>query len=301
VIYRIRESLKRFLGKDIAGRDFNIYSDDTFIVSYPRSGNTWTRFLIANLLHPQEEVTFATIESQVPDSEAQSRAHLRRIPRPRFIKSHQYFHPRYRRVIYIVRDPRDVALSYYHFHRKNRQIEDAYPLAGFISDFVGGRMISASWGTWRENVGSWISARGGTPGFLLLRYEDMLADTLNQTNRLAEFLGVKPTSSLLERAIESSAADHMRELEQSQGGQWVSTKGKRTDIPFVREASAGAWKTKMPERSVAEIEAAWGSVMSALGYDLVTRPEPYPRGTGATIAGLSMPTSISPRLASEQQ
>src|SRR5258708_2205691 len=239
VIYFIRESLKRFLGKDIAGRDFHIYSDDTFIVSYPRSGNTWTRFLIANLLYPQEEVTFTTIERQVPDSEAQSRARLRHIPRPRFIKSHQYFHPRYRKVVYIVRDPRDVALSYYDFHRKNRQIEDAYPLASFISDFVAGRLISSSWGTWSENVGSWIYTRGGSPSFLLLRYEDMLADTLNQTSRLAGFLGVTPSSSLLERAIESSAADHMRELEKTQGAQWVSTKGKRLDIPFVRAAAPG--------------------------------------------------------------
>lgn len=301
MIYLIRESLKRFLGKDIAGRDFHIFPDDTFIVSYPRSGNTWTRFLIANLLYPQEEVTFTSIENQVPDGEAQSRARLRRIPRPRFIKSHQYFHPRYRKVVYIVRDPRDVALSYYHFHRKNRQIEDAYPLASFISEFVAGRLISSSWGTWSENVGSWIYTRGGTPGFLLLRYEDMLADTLNQTSRLAGFLGVTPSSSLLERAIESSAADHMRELEKTQGGQWVSTKGKRTDIPFVRGATSGAWKSKMPEHSVAEIEAAWGSIMSALGYELVTRPETAPRGTPGTIPGLSMPTSISPRLASEQQ
>jgi hypothetical protein len=300
VIYSIRENLKSFLGIDIAGRDFAIYSDDTFIVSYPRSGNTWTRFLVANLLHPQEEVTFATIESQVPDSEAQSRIHLRRVPRPRFIKSHQYFHPRYRKVVYIVRDPRDVALSYYDFQRKYRQIKDSYPLPSFISDFVVGRMISAGWGTWRENAGSWIYARGGTPGFLLLRYEDMLADTLNQTARLARFLGVKPTSALLEQAIGRSAADHMRELEQTQGGQWVSTKGKRTDIPFVRGATSGMWKTQLAENSVAEIEAAWGSIMSALGYELVTRPKQDPRETPAPCPGLSAPTAISRRLAPEQ-
>jgi len=271
-MYRLQETLKQLLGKDIAGRDFAMHPDDTFIVSYPRSGNTWTRFLVANLLHPQEEVTFATIETQVPDSEAQSRNQLRRVARPRYIKSHQYFHPRYRRVVYIVRDPRDVALSYYDFQRKYRHIEDAYPLASFVSDFVAGRMIS-SWGTWRENVGSWIYARSGTPGFLLLRYEDLLADTVNQTSRLAEFLGVKPTAALIERAVERSAADEMRALEGKQGNEWVSTKGKRADIPFVRGATSGGWKTKLPENSVAEIEAAWGSLMTSLGYELITRRE----------------------------
>src|SRR3984957_11790976 len=146
MLYGIKTAITYLLGTDRAERNFAVYPDDTFIVSYPRSGNTWTRFLVANLLHPEKEVSFVTIESQVPDSEAQSRAQLRRVPRPRFIKSHQYFHPRYRKVVYIVRDPRDVALSYYDFQRKYRHIEDAYPLATFISDFVAGRMISASWG-----------------------------------------------------------------------------------------------------------------------------------------------------------
>jgi hypothetical protein len=49
------------------------------------------------------------------------------MPRPGIIKSHQYFDPRYKRVIYVVRDPRDVALSQFHFHRKRGLIEDSYP------------------------------------------------------------------------------------------------------------------------------------------------------------------------------
>jgi len=275
VLHRIQRSFRRLIGRDIAGRDFKIFPDDTFIVSYPRSGNTWTRFLIANLLHPDEEVSFASIENQVPDSEAQSRLRLRRVPRPRFIKSHQYFHPRYRKVVYIVRDPRDVALSYHDFQRKYGQVEDSYPLVSFASDFVAGRMISASWGTWGENVASWIYTRGKSPDFLLLRYEDMLTDTLHEMARLAEFLDVKPTAAVLERAIQNSMADEMRKLERIQGHEWVSTKGRRTDIPFVRSATSGAWKTKLPEKAVFEIEAAWGSIMSSLGYELATRSEAH--------------------------
>jgi hypothetical protein len=299
VSFRIQQTLKRLVGKDIAGRDFAIYPDDTFIVSYPRSGNTWTRFLVANLLHPHEDVTFATIERQVPDSEAQSRLQLRHVPRPRVIKSHQYFHPRYRNVVYIVRDPRDVALSYYDFQRKYRQIDDAYPLTSFVSDFVAGRMISASWGTWRENVGSWVYARGGSARFLLLRYEEMIADTLNQVGRLAEFLGVEQTTSLLERAIEKSAANHMRELESMQGHEWVSTKGKRTDIPFVRSATSGGWKTKLPESALAEIEVAWGSLMWTLGYELVTHSQQHTQEV-VEKSDLKAEAAVSRSLASEK-
>jgi Sulfotransferase domain len=120
------------LGKDIAGRNLQVYADDTFIVSYPRSGNTWTRFLIANLLHPQGPVNLLDLERLVPDTEGQSRQYFSVIPRPRVIKSHQYFDPRYKRVIYVVRDPRDVALSYYHFQRKYRFIRDELPLKTFV-------------------------------------------------------------------------------------------------------------------------------------------------------------------------
>ncbi len=300
MIYRIKQSLKQLVGKDIAGRDFAIYSDDTFIVSYPRSGNTWTRFLVANLLNPQQEVTFASIENQVPDSEAQSRHHLKLVPRPRFIKSHEYFHPRYRKVVYVVRDPRDVALSYHNFQRKYRQIDDAYPLSSFVADFVGGRMISADWGTWRENVASWIYARYGNPGFLLLRYEDLISDALNQMARLAGFLGLEPSAPLLEQAIARSTAEHLRKLEETQGHRWVSTKGKRTDIPFVGSAISGTWKAKLPENSVAEIEAAWGPLMSALGYE-VTCPEQVSRGAGLRGFGFNAETTISQKLVPERR
>src|SRR6266581_956224 len=43
-----------------------IRPDDVFIVSYPRSGNTWVRFLIANLLAPDDKITFRNIENYVP-------------------------------------------------------------------------------------------------------------------------------------------------------------------------------------------------------------------------------------------
>jgi len=270
MIYGIRQILKYLAGTDIAGRNLAVRPDDTFIVSYPRSGNTWTRFLIANLLHPDEPVTFANIERLIPDSEAQSSRNLKRIPGPRFIKSHEYFDHRYPRVIYVVRDPRDVALSYYDFQRKYEQIEDRYPLEQYVRDLVNGRLSSADWGTWAENVGSWIATRHNGKNFLLLRYEDMVSDTASELLRIADFLELKTSPRQLDQVIERSSADRMRELEEQQSDQWVSTKNKRKDIPFVGTASAGAWRTQLPASSVVEIEAAWGPLMRFLHYELVT-------------------------------
>ena len=81
-------------------------------------------------------------------------------------------------------------------------------------------------------------------------------------------MGIAASSDRLAQALEASSAERMRELEKSQAQDWVATKGKRDDIPFVRGAKAGGWKTALPRASVVEIESAWGDLMLALGYEL---------------------------------
>jgi len=268
MIYGILYIAKYVLGRDQAGRNFAVFPDDTMIVSYPRSGNTWTRFLIANLLHAEMDINFLNIEKLIPDTSSISSRGLKRISRPRFIKTHEYFDHRYPKVVYIVRDPRDVALSYYNFQRKYRQLSDAYPLEKYIDDFLDGRFASRGWGTWAENVGSWMATRSQDPNFLLLRFEDLLESTQAQVERMAKFLGAPSTPENIARAIACSSADRMRELEKGQQNQWVATKKHRKDIPFVGDARAGNWKAKLPPSCVQRIEVTWGPLMSSLGYSL---------------------------------
>jgi hypothetical protein len=176
VLRGIREALRSALGKKTAGRNLTVFPDDVFIVSYPRSGNTWTRFLIGNLLSPQKPVTFANVETMVPEIYLFPDRVLRQLPRPRLLKSHECFDPRYRSIIYIVRDPRDVAVSYYHYAIKRGWIEDKYPIDQFVRRLLTAEFdVRARWAAaWDDHVLSWISTRRGKPGFLLLRYEDML-------------------------------------------------------------------------------------------------------------------------------
>jgi Sulfotransferase domain len=279
MLYGVKKVVKYALGTDVAGRGIAVRPSDTFLVSYPRSGNTWTRFLIANLIYPDKNVSFTNIERLIPDCEAHSSRYMKRIPGPRIIKSHEYFDHRYRRVIYIVRDPRDVVLSYYNFQRKYRQIQDDYPLAQYVSDFVAGRLSSADWGTWGENVGSWL-VRDGEPGFLLVRYQDLKSDPARELSRIAGLLKIEATAPTVATAIERSSADRMREMERAQGSEWVATKNRRQDIPFVGTASSGGWKSRLPIESVAEIEAAWGHWMKRIGYALVTCSDARAIATG---------------------
>ena len=269
MIYGVQKIFKYALGIDVAGRGLAVRPDDTFIVSYPRSGNTWTRFLIANLLHPSAEVTFANIERLIPDAEAQSSRYLKGIRSPRVIKSHEYFDHRYARVIYIVRDPRDVVLSYYDFERKYGNVEDGFELDTYVSNFVAGRLTSSDWGTWGENVGSWLAARENRPSFLLLLYEDLKRQTEIELHKVAHFFGIKADPEQLRKAVERSSAERMRDLERTQGREWVTTKNKRDDIPFVGAAAVGRWTTKLSPAAVKEIESAWGPLMAHLGYELM--------------------------------
>jgi hypothetical protein len=175
-----------------------------------------------------------------------------------------------------------VALSSYNFRRKYREIEDALPLKQFVEDFIAGRPASG-WGTWAENVASWIFARRQSDKFLLLRYEDMIKDTTAELARIAEFMGIDPAPERLQKAIERSSAERMRDLEKREEDKWVATVGsfarahtqqRRKDIPFVGVASSGGWRSALPDRCVQQIESAWGELMTTVGYELVTMSEP---------------------------
>ena len=270
MIYGIRSVLGYLLGTDKAERNLAVYPDDTFVVSYPRSGNTWTRFLVANLMYPGECVTFANIERLIPDTASQSNRALKRTSRPRIIKTHQQVDHRYRRMVYIVRDPRDVALSYYDFHCNYRTIEDGYSLETWAEDFIRGSLTSAGWGSWGENVASWLYTRSPLTDFLLLRYEDMIENTPRELARIAHHLGVEVAEDRLNDVTRRSSLDVMRKLEKLEDSVWPATKNLRKEFPFVRVSKAGAWRTKLPAPCVASIESTWGDLMSTLGYELVS-------------------------------
>jgi hypothetical protein len=256
-------------------RDITIYPDDVFLTSYPRSGNTWTRFLVGNLVHTEEAVTFLNVERLVPDMYKHGDHYLRNLPRPRILKSHEVFDPRYKRVIYIVRDPRDVAVSHYHFEMKQKSIADDFP----IEDFVKGWMAGQYWdriGNWADHAISWLSTRQGRNNFVILRYEDLIADPKQELIKVAHLLGIDPSSDRLARTIDLSSADRMRKLESTQGDKWVQTRYMRQDKPFVGTATSGGWRSVLSAQSVAQIEAAWGDVMTSLGYELVSDAETMP-------------------------
>jgi hypothetical protein len=218
-------------------------------------------------------VTFAGLESRIPEIYDVPDRVLRGFPRPRIIKSHECFDPRYKKVIYIVRDPRDVAVSYYEFQLKRKVVTEDCGLEEFVPRFMESE-FEPNTGSWGDHVVSWLATRQGHPNFLLLRYEDMQARTVEESTKIAAFLGLDSNLKRVARAVELSSADRMRKLEKEQAHQWKETKGTRQDKPFVRKAVSGGWRTALPKRSVAQIESAWGEIMRSLGYELTTTAKP---------------------------
>jgi hypothetical protein len=253
------------------GMTLKVRPDDTFLVSYPKSGNTWMRFLIANLLQPDPPVGLLEADCIIPSVDGKAKRFFDAMKSPRVIKSHFSFIPAYKRVIYVVRDPRDVIMSQYHYQIKRGVLEQNAPLDHFVSRFIKGEVCP--YGSWGENVGSWTAIRRDDPNFLLLRYEDMLANVSAGAARISDFLGLPGDSNRIALAVERSSVDNMRKVEKSEGKKWESTKGTRQDISFFRSAKSGEGRAALSRESIANLEKAWGPLMRSLNYTVAT-PEP---------------------------
>lgn len=257
------------LGLSPPGRAVKVRPDDSFLVSYPRSGNTWLRFLVANVLSAEERVDFEAIERRIPDVYVVREREIETRSDRRIFKSHEYLDPRYPRVVYIHRDPRDVALSYYYYHLKIGAIPDDHPMDQFVADFVAGDLDP--FGSWSEHVGEWLGAGGQDTQFLPLSYEKLLADTVSELSRVCEFLELTANDDTIRDAVAKSSAESMRRAEaahrENDRSMYSSYWRKgRKDISFVRGATSGQGTAQLPHSAVDMIETSWGHFMRELGY-----------------------------------
>lgn len=231
--------------------------DDVFIVSYPKSGNTWQRFLVANLVCPGGDVTYLNINRIVADIYQVPEEELAGLPSPRMFKSHEAFTPRFLKVVYVTRDPRSVAVSMYHFLIATKKLEANHSIDGFLEGFLRGEYYR-NFKSWGANVTSWLSERDrGNENILVVRYEDLKANTTSELRRVADFLGLNATDATIQAAVENSSFQKMQNLEHE--------RFKETR-QYVRKGKVDEWKETFSAEQIEKIHHAFGGPMRQLKY-----------------------------------
>jgi hypothetical protein len=235
-IKEVYTRIKNVLFLTEPGVNLKTNSDDIFLVSYPKSGNTWIRFVIANVIN-NGEVDFSNIDNIIPDIYQTKERTFNSLCQPRIIKSHECFSPKYNKVIYVVRDPRDVVISYYKYHKLLNWIDDSFDFDCYLERFVAGNIISSEpFGSWEQNLLSWHYCG---KNILFIRYEDLLNEPHTEMEKILNFSGIECSSNTLTKAINNSSLIKMRELEILNKGKWSTTKRSKGKIGFVGSGKSG--------------------------------------------------------------
>lgn len=218
--------------------DLVIRNDDVFLVSYPKSGNTWARFMLSYALFSElkeGDVDFRTMEYYVPDLHvAPPRPDL---PTPRVMKTHSPYSEKYRRVIYMLRDGRDAILSYYYHSTQRGNFQGTFP------EFL---MWQTPFGTWADHVREWLEPHLKQE-IMVVKYEDLKSSPVKTLKRMTDFIGVNVSPERLKDAVEWSSFSKMKKIEKEKGLPHPGAENQE----FVRKGKVGGW---IDEFSRADLE-----------------------------------------------
>jgi len=271
-----------------------------WLASYPKSGNTWTRAFLSNLLTvmggEQEELdvnsinrfslgeNFTHFYKEVCGFEAKPDDH-RKVAENRhrvqeviadqfegliFCKTHNALViDRGQSIInfavtsgaiYIVRNPLDVAISLAHHIGKSIDHAISVMATHDVETPINETRVHEVWGSWSQHVDSWT--RKSHPAIYVMRYEDMLNDPEKTFGALAHHLLLNPNADELALAIRRSSFESLRDQEDKDGFQ---EKSKHADR-FFREGRADQWKDTLTQQQVDAVVNAHGEQMKRFGY-----------------------------------
>lgn len=227
---------------------------DIVVCGFPRSGHTWLQNLIAGIAFgvDPEFAPDALIQDLVPD--LHYKRFYKRYGPTAYFKSHALPTPEYRRVVYLLRDGRDALVSYYHLMTALSGPMDWMRLAR------GEGVIPCPW---HEHVERWLANPHGAE-MLIVRYEDLLADTMRELKRLGAFAGLKRDDAGLERIAIQAGFAKAQEKERRLG--WDNPNWPR-DQPFIRRGQIGSWRDELPAAVLAEFMKQAGATLERVGYD----------------------------------
>jgi len=234
--------------------EIRIRPNDVFIVSYPKSGNTWVRFLLANLFAPEKQISFRNIEDYVPNI-YKSSATLEEREGRRYIKTHHPCYDLYPKTVYIYRDGRDALVSYYHYATGKKVF------AGTFADFIFSPFVE-QFSSWKEHVTSALDFASEHPDrILMLQYEEMLGQALASAARVTAFLEMECDERAIAQAVEKSSFDQLKRVEQTFGGENLIK-----PLTFFRSGKSGQWHEYFTSEVYERYMQENGAILRRVGY-----------------------------------
>ena len=273
----------------------------TWLASYPKSGNTWVRCLLQayrangyldiNDLHVSvgdAAACYTRAVSPVPLEDLGSRGlwllrpaallnALMAKPVPRIFKTHfanltipglPAFIPMEltQRGIYVLRDPRSVALSMSKFYNTSmsKVVEQMNSAEFWIGDDPGMKsmmQVPQLLSSWSNHVRSWAGQT--VYPVHVVKYEDMIENPLVELKSIIEFLGLEYDEARAKRAVNAAKLSKLRKVENDVGFDEYRLKPERGN--FFNEGGT-RWQQELGPKFIAQIEKEHGVVMRQLGY-----------------------------------
>lgn len=215
-----------------------LHRQDVWLASFPRSGNSWFRSILATI------ISIAELDGATP-----SPAEIDRIMPvlgannlfapwpykviPRFVKTHRPYYPVLfdipQRTVLVVRDPRDVAVSYYHFSRSLRQRAYTGSFSQFIRDPKRGVSPAIDYYfSWKNRAS------------VIVRYEALRQDTCSETMKVFDTLGIAVSEEIVQLALQKTSFENMQRLEAQYG---VRNKERFTpEFKATRKGTSRQWE-----------------------------------------------------------
>lgn len=194
--------------------------DDVFVASYPKSGTTWTQFVVLSILNKGNTPrTLADFLLASPYLELTGAESAEKMVRPGPLKTHLPYHLKphssQAKYIYVARNPYDVCVSYYYHTRAlTPTSEKDVSFAKFHDMFITGKL---SYCEYFDHVVPWYEHRND-PNVFFFTYESMRQDPYLWALKIADFLGVqygrelRANPSTLKNVVEASSMQCMKEV-----------------------------------------------------------------------------------------
>ncbi|KAM3922399.1 sulfotransferase 2B1-like [Leptodactylus fuscus] len=229
-----------------AENEFEVFDDDIYNITFPKSGTNWM-IEILNLIKHKGDVTKSNavpIQMRSPWYETtMAKEQIDNLDPPRIITSHlpqqifaKSFFKSKAKIIYTLRNPRDVIVSLFHFTKIVNLFTPIENFQNFIDYFVQGETL---YGTWFDHVKGWMQMKDDER-FFYITYEELLQDLRGSVVRLCKFLGQELDDAQIDLVVEHSTFKSMKKNPMSNWSQsdiLDNSKGS-----FMRKGISGDWK-----------------------------------------------------------